>query len=309
MKWEKLDKIFSPNGEFGWINSHAQVPTVLVKENENIVRIYFAARPEPYKTLPSFIDIDINDFSKILHINEKPLLKLGRPGTFDEHGIMPSSVVEHDGKVYLYYSGWQRSVGVPYNNYTGVAISVDGGLTFEKYSEAPILDRNRFELYSATSPCVIFENNLWKMWYCSGVDWVVANGKMEHTYDIKFAHSKDGLNWIQESKSIIAQNYDMEAITKPSVVKIDNVYHMWFCYRGTLDHRGGVNSYKIGYASSLDGTKWIRDDENSGISLSAAGWDSNMIAYPEVVEINKRIFMFYNGNDFGAEGFGFAELR
>jgi hypothetical protein len=33
------------------------------------------------------------------------------------------------------------------------------------------------------------------------------------------------------------------------------------------------------------------------------------MAYPFVQKINEKYYMFYNGNDFGKHGFGYAELE
>jgi predicted GH43/DUF377 family glycosyl hydrolase len=132
MKWKKKGVIFGPDQEEGWMKSHAQVPTVLVKEDR--LRVYFAARPRQTLSLTTYVDIDINDFSRVLYLNPDPILEPGSEGAFDENGIMPSAVVEDDGVVYLYYSGWSRGVGVPYSNYTGLAVSSNGGSTFEKFS-------------------------------------------------------------------------------------------------------------------------------------------------------------------------------
>jgi predicted GH43/DUF377 family glycosyl hydrolase len=308
MIWQKKGIIFKPEGQFGWINSHAQVPTALLKEKENILRIYFSSRPEPGKTLTTYADVDAQDPTKIIYLHNRPILELGKPGTFDQHGIMPSSVVNADGIIYLYYSGWSRSVGVPYNNFTGLAISEDGGNSFKKYSEAPILDRNHKELFSATSPCVLKEGKNWHMWYCSGTNWHLINDKFEHTYDIKYAHSSNGKNWTQTGIIAIKQLNEFEAVTKPAVIKIDGTYHMWYCYRGSKDFRDGEEGYKIGYATSSDAVNWTRKDKDAGITTSEKGWDSKMIAYPEVIRINNKLLLLYNGNHFGKDGFGYAEL-
>lgn len=309
MKWEKKDRIFKANGNYGWMISHAQVPTMLIRPQENLIRVYFSTRPIQSQSRITFLDLDINDPSKVIYINENPILELGKLGTFDEHGLMPSSVIEYNDLIYLYYSGWQRGFSVPYNNYTGLAISKDGGKTFKKYSESPILDRKNQELYSATSPCVLKEDDFWHMWYCSGTHWLEVNGKLEHTYDIKYAKSIDGKIWDQTGKISIQQKNKFEAITKPAVIKINQTYHMWFCYRGSQDFRDGIESYKIGYALSSDGTNWERNDALSGIETSKEGWDSKMIAYPEIKKNGNQIIMLYNGNSFGKEGFGWAILN
>ena len=66
--------------------------------------------------------------------------------------------------------------------------------------------------------------------------------------------------------------------------------------------------YKLAYAESADGISWIRKDTELGLSLSPDGWDSQMMAYPAIVFWNDRVYMFYNGNDYGRSGFGYAEL-
>lgn len=306
MKWIKKGLLFQPKRTSIWMSSHAQVPTVLVKENR--LRIYFASRPKQNLSLTTYVDLDINDFSNILYINPNPILELGDLGTFDEHGIMPSSVIEKDGLVYLYYSGWSRGVSLPYSNFTGLAISENGGATFRKYSKVPIIDRTPCEIYSATSPCVYFDLT-WHMWYSSGTHWIKIKGKYEHTYEIKYAYSDDGITWTQNNEITIKQRSIYEAITKPTVIKIGDTYHMWFCYRGSDDFRNGRDSYRIGYASSSDLKTWVRSDNKSGIDVSESGWDSKMLAYPAVAKIKEQIVMFYNGNNFGADGFGYAILH
>ena len=177
MLWQKKGLIFSPDGS-SWMKTHAQVPTPLVCDG--FVRVYFSSRPERKISLTTFVDLDINDPARVLYINPDPILDLGRPGTFDEHGIMPSCAIKNDDVIHLYYSGWSRAVSVPYINSTGLAISEDGGETFRKVSEGPILSRGLHDPYSATSPCVLKDGEVWHMWYCSGTGWVEIKGKYEH---------------------------------------------------------------------------------------------------------------------------------
>jgi predicted GH43/DUF377 family glycosyl hydrolase len=288
------------------MNSHAQVPTPLV--SEEFIRVYFSSRPQPKLSLTTFVDLDIESPSQILRLNPNPILELGKPGTFDEHGIMPSCAVRNGSQVFLYYSGWSRSASVPYTNSTGLAVSDDGGQTFQKVSDGPILGKSIYDPFSATSPVVVKEKDSWHMWYCSGNGWLEIAGKLEHTYDIKYAHSNDGIVWEPSAAPVIPQRIEHEAITRPWVVKREDGYDMWFCYRGSHDFRDGEDAYRIGYAHSEDLQQWRREDDEAGIDISETGWDSKMIAYPAVVKVNGRTLMFYNGNGFGVEGFGYAAL-
>ena len=70
-----------------------------------------------------------------------------------------------------------------------------------------------------------------------------------------------------------------------------------------------ARGYRLGYAWSDDLVKWTRDDANAGIGFSAAGWDSEMMCYPHIFECDKKVYLLYNGNEFGKYGFGIAELE
>lgn len=306
MKWQKRGLIFSPGGEGGWMNSHAQVPTPLA--GDGFIRVYFSSRPEPGLSLTTFVDVDADDPRRVLRLNRSPVLELGKPGTFDEHGIMPSCAVRDGAKVLLYYSGWSRGTSVPYTNSTGLAVSDDGGETFRKVSEGPVLGKGLHDPYSATSPCVLKAGGAWHMWYCSGTGWLKIGDKYEHTYDIKHARSGDGVVWAAAGgDAAVEQRTQYEALTRPYVVAAAaGGYHMWFCYRGSHSFRDGEDAYRIGYARSADLARWRRDDDGPVVVPSEAGWDSRMVAYPAVVESGGRALMFYNGNGFGAGGFGYA---
>jgi hypothetical protein len=83
---------------------------------------------------------------------------------------------------------------------------------------------------------------------------------------------------------------------------------MFFCYRHGRDYRNKKRGYRIGYASSGDLVTWERDDQRAGLVPSVQGWDSEMVSYPHLCEIDGRIYMFYLGNAVGRHGFGLAKL-
>jgi hypothetical protein len=79
------------------------------------------------------------------------------------------------------------------------------------------------------------------------------------------------------------------------------LFRMWYAYRGT--------AYRIGYAESPDGLTWARKDGEAGITPSDSGWDSEMLCYPCVFDHAGERYMLYNGNGYGATGFGLAMLE
>lgn len=309
MLWEKKGLIYLPSGNDTWSKTHAQVPTPFFIESENIIRVFYATRNSDNKSLISFIDLDANDPLKIIFINPEPLLMSGKKGTFDDSGVMPSWAIEHQGLLYLYYIGWNVRNTVPYYNSVGLAVSNDIGRSFKRFSEGPLWDRNYKEPYFSASTCVIKENGIWKVWYLSCTEYRDINGHTEPRYHIKYAESEDGINW--ERLGHIAIDYKSEneaGIVKATVFKENRRYKMLFSYRNFDNYRTDINnSYKIGYAESADGITWDRKDEESGISPSASGWDSEMLCYPHTITVKEKLFLFYNGNGFGQSGFGYAE--
>lgn len=306
MKWEKKGLIFKPNNNFGWMNSHAQIPAPLLLEDR--FRVYFSSRPEKNLSLTSFIDLELDNPSNIIFLNKTPILSLGDRGLFDEHGIMPSCAIHNENEVWLYYGGWSRRESIPYSNWTGLAISQDNGYSFKKYNNTPIFDRAFNEPYSATAVFVRKSENAFDSWYASGQNWIYVDNHLEEYYRIRMATSSDGINWVRQNKELLNYKNQFEPTHRPTVIEYNSKYHMWFCFRKISNFRDGNNSYRIGYAYSFDKINWFRDDELAGIDVSSEGWDSKMIAYPYVLKCKEKLYMFYNGNGFGSSGFGYATL-
>jgi hypothetical protein len=308
MRWRRDGVIFDPSVDRTWGGSHAQVPTVLVRDD--VLRVYYADRNADGKSFMTYIDVDRRDGRTVLYRHLRPMMQLGAPGTFDDDGMMPSYVMRESGRVLLYYSGWNRGLTVPYRNAIGIAVSDDDGDSFTRLFEGPVMDRNAAEPYIAVTPTILREGPLWRMWYISGTRWVSIEGRYEPVYVIKYAFSADGVRWERPNHLCIEPAHDLEAYSHPSVIKQDGVYRMWFCSRHSIDYRNGKGSYRIGYAESTDGLTWRRDDARGGLGVGPdGGWDSLMTCYPYVVELAGSVHLFYNGNGFGQTGIGHAVLE
>ena len=310
--WEKLGLVLNKLPTENWSKSHFQFPAVFVSENK--IKVFITTRPDPeidkkYVTYIRSFELDIKNGYRAINFSKKPILDLGPNGSFDQFGTMPGDIVQLGDKLYLFYTGWNRLDKVPYNFSVGLAISDDKGKTFKKYSEGPIIGQTIHTPYTCGSGAVVVQGGIFHQFCISGIKWIKINEKLEHTYTIKHAISKDGINWNFLDRNAINQKHEFEAIAAPTVFKLNELYHMWFSYRESVDFRGGKGSYRIGYAFSKDLIKWERDDERSGIDVSLDGWDSNMICYPYVFEYNKEIYMLYNGNDFGKDSLGIAKLN
>ncbi|MBC7488711.1 MAG: hypothetical protein H7240_00400 [Glaciimonas sp.] len=297
MHWKKLGQVFEPDGTIPWMTTHAAMPFAEHIEGD-IFRVYFSSRDEGNRSYTGSLLLDLNNPKQILHLDTEPLLSPGNLGAFDDSGALASWVVSTAENALMYYVGFNLGVTVPFRNAVGVARRNSNG-RWERLFEGPIVDRTMHEPHFCASCCVLPGEDFWRMWYLSCTGWRMRKGKPEHRYHIKYAESSDGINWRRDGfVSIDFANDHEYAISRPSVIRDNHRWRMWYSFRG--------QSYRIGYAESEDGRQWERLDGQVGIDVSKTGWDSEMIEYPFVFENKGQRYMLYNGNGYGKTRFGLA---
>jgi len=309
MIWEKKGLIYKPDNSIWWQQHYAILPTPVFLETENILRIYFATTCKKKYGRITFIDVDPQNPSKINNQPKNISLDIGELGSFDDCGVNVSYVIRIEDIWFMYYAGYQRHFRTPYSIFTGLATS-DDGENFTRKNISPILERNDKETSLRSAPCIIFNknDNNYHMWYVSSFSWEIINtvifdNKMMPLYCIKHGISEDGIHWIVDKDEALTPTGDEFGFGRPYVILDDNgTYKMFYSIR-----RKNV-SYRLGYAESEDGINWIRKDNEVGINVSKEGWDSEMICYPSVITIKNKTYLFYNGNNNGETGFGYAEL-
>ncbi len=304
MKWVKRGLIYAANGAYGWAQTHAMIPTPDTVKGDSI-RVYITCCDRDGVGRVGFTDLDAADPARVVRISKEPLLDAGAPGTFDENGALGCSVVSlPDGRKFLYYVGFELGHRIRYRLLTGLAVSIDGGASFRRLKKTPVLERSDRELFFRCGPFVVLENGTFRMWYVAGSSWIDIDGKSMPVYTVKYMESRDGVNWPQEGRTCIdIEKDDEHGFGRPYVIKDGGLYRMFYSIR--VKHKG----YRVGYAESRDGIDWIRKDAFAGIDVSQEGWDSRMVCYAAVAKAGGRTYMFYNGNDFGRTGFGYAELE
>ena len=311
--WRKLGRIFNPadvKGKF-WLNEYSQAPATLIFDN--YVRVYFSCRSKRDKlgqmvSYSAYVDLDRKNLFNILNIAQEPVLKLGNRGCFDEFGTYPMSVIKKNNEVWVYYAGWTRCESVPFNTAIGVGISRNGGVKFDKLGDGPILSYSPDEPFIISGPKIRNFNDHYYLFYICGRKWLLVNGNPEMLVKIRMAKSTDGLTWVKNNRNLISDKIDKnECQASPDVFYKNRKYHMFFCYWNPTTFRES-KSRKIGYAYSDDLINWTRNDFKAGIDVSEEGWDSEMLAYPHVFELDGKIYMLYLGNEVGRYGFGLAEL-
>ena len=304
MRWEKKGLIHQPRKSSFWNQKYDILPTPIYLADVNLIRIFFGTTDTQNYGRITYLDLDPGNPSRIVYEHNKFILDVGEDGTFDDCGVVPSSIIESQrtGEYYLYTVGFQRTIKKPYMLFAGLAVSQD--LTnFIRYSSAPILPRNKFRFISQGAPCVIYDNNVYKMWHWFATKWIEVDGKPFMDYHIGYAESNNGKHWRMQDLTCLNPRTERGefAVARPWVHKKNDIFHMYY------STRYANKLYRIEYATSEDGIKWDRDYEPP-FDVSKTGWDSEMICYPSILEVKDRTYMFYNGNNNGETGFGYAEL-
>lgn len=313
-KWEKLGLIFDPKEDLGDGWSHAQVP--FTRKMGNKLRIYFSTRGSAdsdgqFVSIPRYVDFSLPDFPQKIENSESPILQIGVDGEFDRFGAMAGSVVRIGDNLSLFYTGWNRSVAVPYDWNIGIAEGSLAGSSFARVLRGPIMSPSPREPYLFACPVVFNFDGALRMFYLGGEKWFRSKtGKLESQYLLRTATSADGLHWERSGAEILPTVVPDESQTSATVIQIDQMYYMFFSYRYGEEFREKPGrGYRIGVAVSSDFETWDRQDQLAGIDVSAEGWDSEMVAYPHLFSVGEEVYMLYCGNSFGAGGFGLARLR
>lgn len=296
-RWRRLGRVFDPASRAPWMRTHAALPTLACVADDEI-RMLCAGRDELGRG--QIGRVDLSRELRATRVCAEPVLAFGNLGAFDDRGVLPSCVVKTAAGWLLYYTGVMLGQTVPFYFAIGAASSTDGE-RWEKVSGAPILDRNDVDPYLVASPCVLHDEGRMRMWYVSGVRWILEDGRPKHFYHIRYAESSDGLNWRRDGRVCIDFKPGEYAMARPCVVRDPDRYRMWFPYRG--------DRYRIGYAESSDGLNWERMDEHFMLEGEASGWEAQMQCYPWVFDAFGARYMAYNGNGYGATGFGLARLE
>ncbi|HEX7814145.1 hypothetical protein [Dyella sp.] len=304
LHWAKQGLVFDTarQGVGGWMCHSALTPTPH-RLDEETIRVYAGFRDADGISRIGYVDVCADDPRQVLRVSPSPVLDIGRDGCFDDNGVILGDVVAAPGGLHMFYVGFQRVAKAKFLAFTGLAISRDGGETFQRHQETPILDRAPGRSTIAAIHTAMFENGRWRLWYAVGDDWEMLQGKPYPRYHIRHAETADLHDVPRDDRICLLPQGSEYRIGRPRVYRLNGGYVMYFT-------RGNVTGeYFPGVAFSEDGLRWERRDEALGLALSDAGWDSRVICYPSLIRHGDGLLMFYNGNDMGMAGFGVATVE
>lgn len=280
-----------------WYKKNVMCPVPYLRESGEL-RVYVAFCDEDNKGRIGYIDVNPENPSEIISYSKKPVLDIGMPGMFDDSGVLPNSLVKVDGKIYMYYSGFQRHINIPYASLLGVCVSDDDGESFIRGRCTPVLDRTENELFIRTGAYVDYDslNKKYTLYYASGKEWFKLNDKLEPVYSLKTIQSDNPLIFDGEGKNLMELINDEYGLTIPQI--IDNYL--------LFSSRSKKNGYRLKLASNSEG-KYVRSNEEIILNGCEDSWDREMQCFGKVYKYNEEEYLFYCGNHYGIGGLGWAK--
>lgn len=301
--WKKLGQLYVPRAsdQHPKLVSHAANP-LPVHMAGDVYRIFFSGRDEQHRSSVGAVDVDIVQ-RKVITEHHYPFFEHGPEGSFYADGVSIGNCYEVNGVRYMLFMGWQNPPSGHWRGDIGRLI-VTPELSLQLEGEEPFMGSDSTDPISLSYPWVqVRPSGGFDMWYGSTLTWDAGNGEMLHV--IQHAFAEDGETWQRNGLAVPFELGRAQAFSRPAVVMNDSSdFEMWFSYRS-----GSGEKYRIGYAHSEGGQNWTLDLNNSGIEVSAFGWDSEMIEYPFVFDHDGIRYMLYNGNEYGKTGFGLAVLE
>lgn len=247
------------------------------------------------------MDVNPDNPSEIIDYSRKPLLDLGNQGYFDENGVVSTALLEDDEKLYMYYCGFQKHVSYPYSSLAGVAVSSDGGQSFYRVKDTPLLERKDGEMFIRTGVGIYKFGDIYRLYYASGNEWISVNDKLVPKYSFRYIDSNSPIYFEGESKKLFPLENDEFGMTTPQVFKMNTGYGMIYSLR-TIS-----KGYHMGYATSQDGINFYRNDGVMNFERPSGEFDSEMVCYGKCYKHGDRTYLFYSGNHYGMDGIGWAE--
>lgn len=300
MQWEKKGLVFGANKQYEWMDNSALQPTPVLLGDK--IRVFCGFRDKNGVGRVGYVDLNADNPSDVLGYSKNPCLDVGEPGCFDDNGVVPCAVVPVENKLYLFYAGYNIGYHVRMTIFCGLAISDNNGEKFLRVSHVPIMDRTDNEYLFRVIHTAIKSDIGWIFYYGAGNHFLQGKKKSLPVYEVMRLSVANLEELNKEGTKVIGNEGEEYRVGRPYVVKDGGIWKMFF--------GGGTESitYQLAYAESTDGMNWVRMDKKLNLKRSATGWDSEMMAYPSFVRYRDRAYLFYNGNNYGYDGFGYAEL-
>lgn len=306
--------IFPPQETFD--NSACMNPFVLNRENEYWM-FYAGGDSDGHRRICLAI-CPIDDLTNWKRLG--PLFELGKKGAFDDAWAVLPCVHFINGKWHLYYSG-RSTVGAGLQAFHGMGLATSSDLLhWTRYSSDPLMDGSGFERWPDNIAFAgggrILElkdergDTIYRMHYTLPTGTPSKDILIDQAKRAICADSHDGITWFNK-QILLEPRFDADYENAACIAL--NVWQEGDGYRAIYAGIGSrFGAYSICEASSVDALQWERGAPGENLAMPPSDKDGNgkwarkMCEYPNVIEENGKLRLFYCGNGYGSTGIGTA---
>ncbi|HWL55017.1 MAG TPA: hypothetical protein VNQ90_21420 [Chthoniobacteraceae bacterium] len=246
-----------------------------------------------------------------------PVLEVGGEGSFDASWCVLPCVHRIGNRWHLYYTGRHVALGGGLQSFTGIGLAVSNDLLhWSRLSPEPVLRGDGFAEWPDNRGIAgggrIIElaqedgRTLYRKFYTLATGTPSPDLLVDQRKYAVSADSYDGVEWF--NKQVVLRPRPEADYENAATIALN----LWKTATGWRAIYAGIGSrfgaYSICEAESCDGRHWHRGapGENLALPPQGAGWESRMTEYPNVIEENGRLRLFYCGNGYGRTGIGTA---
>ena len=169
-------------------------------------------------------------------------------------------------------------------------------VNWTQYSGNPVIDLGEdgtWDVGTAWLQTVIQAGDTLKMWYTGST----TSHIFDNNHSIGYAWSTDGIDWTKYSGNPIMSGrpgmWDEVGVGHPIVIQDADTLRMW--YESYTASTPGTPGHMIGYATSVDGINWERQDTPVLLRGSTGEWDDSYLVTGAVIKEGSTFNMWYSG--------------
>jgi hypothetical protein len=289
--------------------SHLSVPTAVLSPDGSRIRLFVSSRDDQGRSRVFVLDLDPANPLEVSHPHLKLVLDLGAEEDFDGDGLLCTSVlVDGPESMHMLYVGFERNAHGFYRLLTGLAHSIDGGDSFTRSTNVPLLERAPDE--STVRGAAVFAETIRLgapkgIVYAGGSGWVTtADGRRRPHYSLREQPIGPGLAPIGPSRVLLEPRSDEHGFGRTGAIDCGDHRCVLLSVRMTA-----LSSYRLQTATIESDGRWVRDTVQLRVLEGNRERSLDHLMFASSVQTPSEQWLFLNGPDYGKDGVLVAKVE
>lgn len=289
--------------------SHLSVPTAVLSPDGSCIRLFVSSRDDQGRSRVFVLNLDPANPLEVSDPHLKLVLDLGAQEDFDGDGIVCTSVlVDGPDLMHMLYAGFERNAHGSYRLLTGLAHSIDGGESFTRSTNVPLLERAPDE--STVRAGAVFAETIRLgaprgIIYAGGSGWVAtADGRRRPHYSLREQPIRPDLTPIGPSRILLQPRSDEHGFGRAGVIACGEHRCVLLSVRMTA-----LSSYRLQTATIESDGQWVRDTVQLRVLEEGRDRSLDHLMFASSVQTPSEQWLFLNGPEYGRDGVLVAKVE